>query len=187
MTENQGNINDDTTKAATPETARSGPPIQLAEEVLDQRGQQTLALIKNAFGTNIINSGGRDDLPWVSIPLNSIVEIAEKCRDSSDLQMDMLHCLFAVDYVEHIELNYILFSIQNGRKMIIKTNLNAQEPSINSITHLWDAAAWYEREAHDLFGVFFEGNNDLEPLLLFEGFQGHPGLKSFPLHDYEEY
>ena len=171
MTENQGNINDDTTKAATPETARSGPPIQLAEEVLDQRGQQTLALIKNAFGTNIINSGGRDDLPWVSIPL----------------KMDMLHCLFAVDYVEHIELNYILFSIQNGRKMIIKTNLNAQEPSINSITHLWDAAAWYEREAHDLFGVFFEGNNDLEPLLLFEGFQGHPGLKSFPLHDYEEY
>ena len=52
---------------------------------------------------------------------------------------------------------------------------------------LWAAAAWYERETHDLFGVVFQGNDDLEPLLLYEGFEGHPGLKSFPLNDYDEY
>ena len=59
--------------------------------------------------------------------------------------------------------------------------------AIATVTDLWEAASWYERETHDLFGVEFAGNPDLSPLLLYEGFEGHPGLKSFPLHDYEEW
>ena len=101
--------------------------------------------------------------------------------------MDKLPCLFAVDYIDHIELNYILFSIKRDHKLIVKTKLDSENPVINTVTHLWQAAAWYERETHDLFGVVFTGNDDLAPLLLYEGFEGYPGLKSFPLHDYEEY
>ena len=63
----------------------------------------------------------------------------------------------------------------------------AENPVADSVTGLWVAAGWYERETHDLFGVVFEGNPDLSPLLLYEGFEGYPGLKSFPLHDYEEW
>ena len=126
-------------------------------------------------------------MPWVSIPATDITNFTQKCRDSSELMMDMLHCLFAVDYIEHIELNYILFSIKRDHKLIVKTKLDSENPVINTVTHLWQAAAWYERETHDLFGVVFTGNDDLAPLLLYEGFEGYPGLKSFPLHDYEEY
>ncbi|HIM37482.1 MAG TPA: NADH-quinone oxidoreductase subunit C, partial [Dehalococcoidia bacterium] len=45
----------------------------------------------------------------------------------------------------------------------------------------------YEREAHDLFGVEFEGHPGLTPLLLYEGFEGNPGRKDFPFNDYQEF
>ena len=170
-----------------PETIRRGPPVQVSEEVLNERGLSTLSLAESIIGKSVTSSGGREDLPWLLINPSQVSEIANKFRDDSSLQMDLLHCLFAVDYIGHIELNYILFSIQNNRKLILKVHLDPEMPSIKTITHLWTAAAWYERETHDLFGVKFEGNDDLEPLLLYEGFEGYPGLKSFPLHDYKEY
>jgi NADH-quinone oxidoreductase subunit C len=55
------------------------------------------------------------------------------------------------------------------------------------VTSVWRAADWYEREAHDLFGVHFEGHPDLSPLLLYEGFEGYPGRKEYPFNDYQEF
>ena len=82
---------------------------------------------------------------------------------------------------------YVLYSTTNNRKAILKADLPAESPAIATVTDLWEAATWFERETHDLFGVDFPGNSDLSPLLLYEGFEGHPGLKSYPLHDYEEW
>jgi NADH-quinone oxidoreductase subunit C len=70
---------------------------------------------------------------------------------------------------------------------IVELLLPPEEPKVPSLTGLWQAASWFERETHDLFGVEFEGNDDLAPLILFEGFEGYPGLRSFPLHDYQEW
>ena len=101
--------------------------------------------------------------------------------------MDMLNLMLAVDWVERIQMIYVLYSTKNNRKAILKADLPAESPAIATVTDLWEAASWYEREAHDLFGVDFPGNADLSPLLLYEGFEGHPGLKSYPLNDYEEW
>ena len=49
------------------------------------------------------------------------------------------------------------------------------------------AADWHEREAHDLFGVSFEGPPDLAPLLLYDDFEGYPGRKEFPFNEYREF
>ncbi|WP_347221931.1 NADH-quinone oxidoreductase subunit C [Mycolicibacterium poriferae] len=59
--------------------------------------------------------------------------------------------------------------------------------ALPSVTSVWRAADWYEREAHDLFGVHFEGHPDLSPLLLYEGFAGYPGRKEYPFNDYQEF
>jgi NADH-quinone oxidoreductase subunit C len=99
----------------------------------------------------------------------------------------MLNVLLAVDWIEKIQVVYVLYSTSNNRKVILRTNLPAESPSVASVTDLWEAAGWFEREAHDLFGVAFPGNDDMEPLLLYDGFEGFPGLKSYPLHDYEEW
>ena len=64
---------------------------------------------------------------------------------------------------------------------MVKTSVPPDAPSVPSIVSVWRGAGWYEREAHDLFGVAFEGHPDLSPLLLYEGFEGFPGRKSFPV------
>ena len=180
----------DTTEASeTPaeRPARRGPPVEVAEEVLNAKGEATAEALSAVVGADAMASGGRDDIPWARVAPERLPAVAKRCRDHASLGMDMLHCLLAVDYVERIELDYVLFSIAGDRKLILKVDLPPEAPSIPTVTALWAAAAWYERETHDLFGVVFEGNDDLEPLLLYEGFEGHPGLKSFPLHDYDEY
>ncbi len=167
--------------------ARRGPPIEVAEEVLDTRGEETAARLKRVIATYVVDSGGRDDIPWVRVAAENLVESARRCRDDSHLAMDLLHCLLAVDYVEHIELDYVLFSLAGDRKAILKVDLPPGKPTIDTVGGLWEAGNWYERETHDLFGVEFAGNPDLSPLLLYEGFEGHPGLKSYPLHEYDEF
>jgi NADH-quinone oxidoreductase subunit C len=164
-----------------------GPPIEIAEEVLNGRGVATMELLKRTLGKFVVESGGRDDIPWVRVQRENLVEAAQRCQRDRDLAVDMLHCLLAVDYEEHIEIDYVLFSIANDRKLTLKVELPPDDARVDTVTGLWLAAGWYERETHDLFGVAFEGNADLSPLLLYEGFEGHPGLKSFPLHDYEEW
>ena len=164
-----------------------GPPVETADETLNERGEETAKRLAVATGADAVAVGGRGETPWARVEVGALARVLRRCRDDDALRMDMLHCLLAVDYVERIELDYVLASVAHNRKAIIKVDLPADAPAAPTATPLWQAAAWYEREAHDLFGVVFEGNDDLAPLLLFEGFEGRPGLKSFPLHEYEEY
>ena len=71
--------------------------------------------------------------------------------------------------------------------MVVKTNVPPDEPQVPTVVTVWSGADWFEREAHDLFGVVFQDHPNLIPLLLYDGFEGHPGLKSFPYHEYEEW
>ena len=59
-------------------------------------------------------------------------------------------------------------------------------PVLASVTGVWRAANWYEREAFDLFGILFEGHNDLRRILTDYGFIGHPFRKDFPVSGYVE-
>ena len=173
--------------AAGDAPVRRGPPIVIAEEVLDERGEETAALVKDVLGDLAVESGGREDLPWARIDADRLHEAAQRCRDDDTLRMDMLHVQLAVDWVERIQMVYVLYSVPHNRKVVLKVDLPAEQPAIATVTDLWEAASWYEREAHDLFGVDFVGNADMSPLLLYDEFEGHPGLKSFPLNDYEEW
>ena len=76
---------------------------------------------------------------------------------------------------------YHLLSISNNNRIRVKVYLSDEPPVIKSITSLWTAANWYEREAFDLFGILFEGHPDLRRLLSDYGFIGHPFRKDFPL------
>lgn len=166
--------------------ARHGPPIAVAEEVLNEEGEKTAALLAKVLGALAIEKGGRDDIPWARVEAKEIHKAAKQCRDS-ELQMDFLHLMLAVDWSDHLQMIYVLYSTPTNRKCILRADIPAEKPSIPTVVDLWEAATWYERETHDLFGVEFEGNDDLAPLLLYPEFVGHPGLKSFPLHDYQEF
>ena len=171
--------------AAQPLAARQEEPAPA--DALNERGRAVALVLQQVASPYIVQSGGRDDIPWVELQPEHLVTVAQRCKEDSQLQMEMLHCLLGVDYTTSIQVVYILFSLALNQKAMLKVSLDAENPKVASVTSLWEAASWYERETHDLFGVEFDGNPNLKPLLLYEGFEGFPGRKSFPFHEYKEY
>ena len=81
---------------------------------------------------------------------------------------------------ESFELVYILHSLDPEWTLAVKTSVPYDAPQLPSVTSVWRAAEWYEREAHDLFGVTFDGHPNLAPLLLYDGFEDIQAAKSSP-------
>ena len=123
----------------------------------------------------------------VAVGAADMPELCRRAKETPGLDFDYLRCVSVVDYVERLEVSYHLFSLSRRHKMVVKVSLDPDEPRVPTVTGVWRGAEWFEREGHDLFGVVFDGHPDLSPLLLYEGFEGHPGLKSFPFHEYTEW
>lgn len=131
--------------------------------------------------------GAAVDEVTVTVEAGRVVDACRVAKEDPGLDFDYLRCISAVDYVERIEVNYHVFSLRWRHKMVIKVNLQPDEPRVGTVIPVWRGADWFEREAHDLFGIVFVGHPNPSPLLLYEGFEGHPGLRSFPYHEYEEW
>lgn len=94
----------------------------------------------------------------------------------------------AVDFPsrsQRFEIVYNLLSVRYNSRIRVKTYADESSP-VPSITSLYDGANWYEREVHDLFGVFITGHPDLRRIMTDYGFDGHPLRKDFPLTGYTE-
>ena len=76
---------------------------------------------------------------------------------------------------------YHLLSVELNHRVRVKVFLDGEPPIVPTVNKIWPAANWFEREAFDLFGVFFEGHPDLRRILTDYGFTGHPFRKDFPL------
>ena len=111
-------------------------------------------------------------------------------KDAQNLSFDYLCSISVVDYEEseqRFEIVYHMVSLSTYYKVAVKTSVISADPILPTVTSVWRSAEWFEREGHDLFGVIFLGHSNLSPLLLYEGFDGFPGRKSFPFHDYQEW
>ena len=89
--------------------------------------------------------------------------------------------------VGRMQVVYFLQSLDPERTLALKTDAPYDDPVVPSVTSVWRAADWYEREARDLFGITFEGHPDPAPLLLYDDFEGYPGRKEFPFYEYREF
>lgn len=81
---------------------------------------------------------------------------------------------------------YHLLSLTHNQRLRVRVFASGEPPQVLSVIKFWPAANWYEREAFDLYGVFFNGHPDLRRLLTDYGFVGHPFRKDFPLTGYVE-
>jgi NADH-quinone oxidoreductase subunit C len=96
----------------------------------------------------------------------------------------MLLDLTCVDYPDRaprFEMVYHFFSLSRNRRLRVKAGLEESDLRIASLTSLWKNANWLEREVFDLFGVVFEGHPYLRRLFMYDGFEGHPLRKDYPL------
>jgi len=113
-----------------------------------------------------------------------VVEVLRFLRDDSECRFDMLADLTAVDRLEQgaaprFEVVYHLYSFPNNKRVRVKAGVEEAGAEIASVTPLWPAADWLEREVWDMYGIRFAGHPDLRRLLLYEEFQGHPLRKDY--------
>lgn len=127
------------------------------------------------------------DFVEVAVKPESVPSVCAALREDPDLVFDFLLCLCVVDYEEHLQVVYHLYSTVKKHKMVLKANVPMDNPRMPSVISVWPGADWFEREGHDLFGVVFEGHPNMTPLLLYEGFEGYPGRKSYEFNDYTEW
>ena len=156
-------------------------------EKLSQSRRELLALAEEVFQDFHPQPGVLHDLPQLTIEPEEIASVCRLAKDHPELDFKLLLCLTCVDYQEYLQMVYFLHSIDREQTLVIKTNVPYVDPRLPSVTSVWQAADWYEREAHDLFGVVFEGHPDLAPLLLYEEFEGYPGRKEYPFYEYQEF
>lgn len=137
-------------------------------------------------------------LDEVTVEVSAVHYLAamQKLRDAPGCQFELLVDLCGVDYSAYKEigtegLRYAvvshLLSVSLNQRVRVRTFCEDDDfPVIDSVTSIWNGANWFEREAFDLFGILFEGHNDLRRILTDYGFIGHPFRKDFPLSGHVE-
>ena len=116
----------------------------------------------------------RDDVPAV----------ARALRDRPELRYALLAELTAVDYhprEPRFELVYLLVSLEHRHRLRLKVRLPGNDPRVQTVTGVWPAANWLEREVWDLFGIVFDGHPDPRRLLMPEDWDGFPLRKDYPV------
>ena len=125
----------------------------------------------------------KNGLYLLTLQQSMLLKVAKVLKENEKLKFNQFIDLTAVDYPNkknRFEMVYILLSVEFNFRIIIKFFINENE-SVDSITNLFPAANWYEREVWDLFGIAFNNHPDLRRLLTDYGFIGHPLRKDFPL------
>jgi len=123
-----------------------------------------------------------------NVARDSIVKVLTFLRDDVNCQFKMLMELCGVDYPERedrFDIVYCLLSLTLNQRVKVKIQTNTSS-AVPSVANVYSAANWWEREAWDLFGIYFSDHPDLRRILSDYGFEGHPLRKDFPLTGYVE-
>ena len=117
-----------------------------------------------------------------------IVKVLTFLRDDVNCRFQQLMDLCGVDYPERekrFEVVYNLLSLTHNMRVRVKVETDEETP-VPSVSGVFSAATWWEREAWDLFGIYFSDHPDLRRIMTDYGFDGHPLRKDFPLTGYVE-
>ena len=156
----------------------SAPRIAPREGIIDE--------VKAAIGDAFVEAKHEAFEDSVTVRRESIVDVCRRLRDRFEYQQLME--IAGVDYPqreERFEIVYHLLSLTKNHRIRVRVTTDEEKP-VPSVTKLWPVAGWLEREVFDMFGVLFDGNEDLRRILTDYGFRGHPLRKDFPLSGYHE-
>lgn len=118
-----------------------------------------------------------------------LLEVCTFLRDEPSLDFKMPIDVCGVDYAEHrekrFEVVYHLYSVTQKHRIRLKVELMEDDPVVPSLMPIWRGVDWFEREAWDMYGIRFEGHPNLQRILLYEEFEGHPLRKDYPQRGYQ--
>ena len=141
---------------------------------------QTLEQARSRLAEQGVEAATASDALVVTVAAAAVLDTARRlARCGFDLLLDVS----AVDWPERaprFDVVYHFYSTEAFIRVRMKTRVSAEEPVVDSLIPLYGSARFAERECHDMYGVAFRGNPDLRPILLYEGFVGHPLRKDYP-------
>jgi NADH-quinone oxidoreductase subunit C len=139
--------------------------------------------LKEKFQNSILEISTFRGEVTVLVSRGEIFEIGKFLHSDPDLQYHLLTDLCGLDLfpkVPRFEVVYHLCSINHNQRLRLRAKVGDNE-FISSVESIWKVANWYEREVYDLFGISFENHPDLRRILLWDGFEGHPLRKDYPV------
>jgi len=150
--------------------------------------------LRQALPDVVVTDAGSVDMPSIRVDATVIVAVAGVLRDHPELQFAFFSDLTAVDHLPaepRFELVYHLaclgapYALPSGaaaaRRLRVKVAIGGQDAHAPTITGVYPAAGWPEREVFDLFGIVFDGHADLRRILMSDDWEGHPLRKDYPV------
>lgn len=156
----------------------------MSDEALKELGDY----IGNALGAAVVKTEIAHGELALTLTRAALFKGIQFLRDDSTTHCEMLADIAGVDYpdrAERFEVVYNLLSVKHNHRIRVKVATDEDTP-VASIVSLYPVAGWFEREAWDLYGIFFADNPDLRRILTDYGFEGHPLRKDFPLTGFVE-
>ncbi len=156
-----------------------------APRVYEDPVEEATARLREKFTD--LTEDPRDGYTGLMVPAGQLPEIAAHLRD--ELGFNYLSSVTGVDLIDDnkLEVVYHTYSIEKGGgAVVLKVQVDRDNPVVPSLTPLWAGADFQEREAYDMFGVQFEGHPNLRRILMWDGFEGHPLRKDWKEPFFEE-
>ena len=158
---------------------------------MTQRLDALQAALEAALGARITHFKRERGEITITVSAADYVAVAKQLRDDKTLAFEQLIDLCGVDYSSYRDepweaprycvVSHLLSLTHNWRVRLKVFCADDDVPQLASLTEVWSAANWYEREAFDLYGIIFDGHVDLRRILTDYGFIGHPFRKDFPV------
>ena len=157
--------------------------------------------LQSVLSSQLVSLQKQHDEITIVTQANNLLKVSEALRDHPSLSFDTLIDLCGIDYFTYgSELSvksglrerrfaviYHLLSVKLNHRVRIRVLAEDNElPVVDSVSNIWPAANWFEREAFDLYGIVFTGHPDLRRILTDYGFVGNPFRKDFPISGYVE-
>jgi NADH-quinone oxidoreductase subunit C len=148
--------------------------------------QDIITVIRNRFGTSIISADASTDIPAVVVSSSSVYQVIEYLKNDPDADFDFLTDICGIHYPEKelpLGIIYHLHNLKRNIRLRIKTFVPLSKPELASITPLFSAANWMERETYDFYGIIFTNHPNLKRILNVEYLDFFPMRKEYPLED----
>jgi NADH dehydrogenase I D subunit len=163
----------------------SPPPVQIE---ISEKDKSLSEILQARFGDTIGQLSKTSDMLTFQVKKDGLKKILRFLKTEASPRFRRLEDLTAIDesarrpgqsYPDY-SLVYSLLSFEPPRRMRLKVPLWGDDPITQSITDIWPSANWYEREVFDMFGIRFEGHENLRRILMPHDWEGHPLRKSHP-------
>ncbi|MCZ8236071.1 MAG: NADH-quinone oxidoreductase subunit C [Inhella sp.] len=154
------------------------------------------ASLQSVLGDRVARLTQRLGEVTIEVPAAQWLSVAKVLRDHSEFRFEQLIDLCGLDYAQYgnaanegprFAVAVHLLSVSLNQRLRVRVFASDDDfPCVASVTAVWTSANWFEREAFDLYGILFEGHEDLRRILTDYGFIGHPMRKDFPVSGHVE-